>query len=182
MADFYDPEQGVFRDAGPQAEPLVVAVRTIADQPLPSGTSLACDLLLRLGDLEGKRHYVEAVGGLLGRHARLMRQSAAACGALLSAALRYLLRPRECVIVGAGLSGAEQLIEALDEFYLPHLIRAGVAGEEAGELAGQFPLLQGKVAADACATAYLCAEGACQQPVQGPDALREQLRALLPET
>ncbi len=182
MAEFYEPGTGVFRDVGPRGEQLVVPVRGVSDQPLPSGTSVACDLLLRLGDLQQKGDYVDAVQGLLERHAEPMRKNSTACGALLSAALRYLLKPHEFVMVGVGLSGAEPLVEALDEFYLPNLIRAGVSGEDAGELAEQFPLLKGKVAADACATAYLCADGACREPVREPDALKAQLRALLPET
>ena len=182
MEDFYEGENGAFLDVRPGGEDLLVPVRAVSDQPLPSGTSVACDLLLRLGDLEQRPDYVEAVRGLLERHADTMHHSATGCGTLLSAALRYLLKPREFVMVGVGLSGAEQLTEALDEFYLPNLVRAGVAGEDAGELAEEFPLLKGKVAAGDCATAYLCAEGACREPVQEPDALRAQLRALLPET
>ncbi len=182
MEDFYEPEEGVFRDVRPGGEDLLVPVRAVSDQPLPSGTSVACDLLLRLGDLEQKPDYVKAVGSLLERHADTMHGGATGCGALLSATLRYLLKPREFVMVGIGLNGAEQLTEALDEFYLPNLVRAGVAGEDAGKLAGQFPLLKGKVAAGDSATAYLCADGACREPVQEPDALRAQLRALLPET
>ena len=181
MAEFYEPQEGVFRDVGRRGEELLVPVQGVSDQPLPSGSSVACDLLLRLGDLQQKGDYVDAVEGLLEHYADLMRKSATACGALLSAALRYLLKPREFVMVGTGLTGAGPLIEALDEFYLPNLVRAGVAGEDAGELAAEFPLLKDKVAAGACATAYLCAEGSCREPVQEPDALRAQLRALLPE-
>ena len=182
MADFWDPGEGLFRDVGPQGEQLVAPVRSAADQPLPSGNAVACDLFLRLGDLLENSDYVRAAKRVLERHAGLMKESAGGHGAMLSAALRYLLRPREFVIVGVGLHGAGELVEALDEFYLPNLVRAGATDEEAAALAEEVPLLKGKVAADGRATAYLCAEGACQAPVQEPDALRNQLRALLPKT
>jgi uncharacterized protein YyaL (SSP411 family) len=182
MADFYEPAEGAFQDAGPRGEQLVAPVRAVSDQPLPSGSSMACDVLLRLGDLQEDRDRLHAVERVLARHATLMRESAGSCSGLLSAALRYLLRPREFVIVGLGLPGAGPLIESLDEFYLPNLARMGAASEDVAALATEFPLLEGKAASDACATAYLCSEGACREPVQQPEKLREQLRALLPGT
>ena len=186
MTDFWDPADGVFHDVGPQGEQLITPVRAATDQPVPCGSSLACDLLLRLGDVLDKRDYVQAAERLLQRHAGQMGKTAGSRGAMLSAALRYLLKPREFVIVGTGLHEAGELVSALDEFYLPNLVRAGAAADltagDAEALAEEVPLLKGKLSADGRATAYVCAAGACQKPVREPDELREQLRALLPKT
>ena len=114
-----------------------------------------------------------------------MQEQAGSHGAMLSAALRYLLKPHEFVIVGVGLDEAAGLIEALDEFYLPNLVRAGaaadLAGTDARALTEEVPLLKGKLPALGGAVAYVCSAGACREPVQEPDALRAQLRALLPK-
>jgi len=180
MEDFWLPDQGVFLDVSPQGEELVTPVRSIGDQPVPSGGAVACDLLLRLGHLEGRDDYVSAAERLLEGHSPIMCRNAAACGALLSAALRHLLPPRESVIVGLELEGAEQLVEALDAFYLPNLVRMGATNAEARQLAGKFPLLDGKEASDGRPTAYLCSAGTCRVPARGPEEFRRQLRALLP--
>jgi hypothetical protein len=186
MAEFWDPADGAFHDVGPRGEQLIATVRAATDQPLPAGSSVACDLLLRLGDLLDNKDYVHAAERLLERHARAMQEQAGSHGAMLSAALRYLLKPREFVIVGVGLDEAAELVEALDEFYLPNMVRAGaaadLAGTDARTLTEEVPLLKGKLPALGGAVAYVCSAGACREPAQEPDALRAQLRALLPKT
>ena len=52
--------------------------------------------------------------------------------------------------------------------YRPHVVLAG--GEGAG-----VPLLEGRVAVDGRAAAYVCEHFACQTPVTEPDALAAAL-------
>ncbi|MHC4789038.1 MAG: thioredoxin domain-containing protein [Planctomycetota bacterium] len=177
---YWDEESGLFEEVGAQNEQMVAPVRTASDEPLPSGSSVACEVLLRLGALSEGGRFGELAGSLLRTSAALMRQSPMGTGRMLSAALRYLSEPQEFVIVGLQGEGAEALRAVVDRFYLPHLVRLAAEPAQAEDLAGQFPLLRGKQAVDGRPTAFLCSGGACRQPVQDPHRLEEQLQALSP--
>ena len=52
LADFWDAESQLFYDTSHDAEKLVSRPRDPTDNATPSGTSLAVDLLLRLGNYD----------------------------------------------------------------------------------------------------------------------------------
>jgi uncharacterized protein YyaL (SSP411 family) len=181
VEDYWDQEAGLFSEAGTRNEQLVAPLRTAADQPVPSGNSVACHALLRLAALGGADRYLEVARRLLEGSLALMQQSPLGTGHMLSAALRYLSEPREFVIVGLDGRQAEALLATVDKFYLPHMVRMGVRLQEAAELCGEMPLLGGKEAIEGRPTAYLCSGGTCRRPVQEPSELRRQLESLVPE-
>ena len=179
VRDHWDEKAGTFNEAGRANEKLIAAVRTVNDQPLPSGCSAACHVLLRLGALCDERAYVETAGRALRTACGHMEQNPLSTAHMLSAALRTLSDPREFVIVGLESAAAGPLRAVVDEFYLPHLVRAGADSNQATELSAEIPLLEGKAAGDK-PTAYVCSGGACKEPVQDPVDLRKQLASLLP--
>jgi hypothetical protein len=180
VKDYWDEKAGTFNEVGSANEKLLARVRTLNDQPLPSGCSAACHVLLRLGALCGEQAYVEKVERALRAARGLMEQSPVSTAHMLSAALRTLSASREFVIVGLENGAAGPLRALVDEFYLPHLARAGADSNQAAKLSAEIPLLEGKEAAGGRPTAYVCSGGACSEPVQDPVDLRRQLASLLP--
>jgi hypothetical protein len=178
VRDYWDEEDGIFEAAGARNEDLIAPVRSVSDQPAPSGCSLACHALLRLGSLTGEDGQARIVERVLNSLLSLMEQTPQGTAHLLSAALRSLWEPREFVLVGLEGAAAGDMLAALDEFYLPHLTRAGCEAGRAAELSVAVPLLEGKEARDGRPTAYVCSRGACREPVQEPEALRAQLREI----
>ncbi|MHC4593179.1 MAG: thioredoxin domain-containing protein, partial [Planctomycetota bacterium] len=181
VEDYWDAEVGLFDEVGARNERLVAPVRTASDQPVPSGSSAACDALLRLFSLGGPEEYGEIAGRVLEGSLALMQQSALGTGRMLSAALRYLSEARELVIVGLEGAGARSLRATADEFCLPHLVRVGARSAEVLALSDEIPLLQGKQAVDGKPTAFLCSGGTCREPAREPQELRRQLESLRPK-
>jgi uncharacterized protein YyaL (SSP411 family) len=181
VEDYWDAEAGLFNEVGARNERLVAPVRTASDQPVPSGSSAACDALLRLFSLGGAEEYGEIAGRVLEASLALMQQSALGTAHMLSGALRYLSEPRELVVVGLKGAGARSLRAAADEFCLPHLVRVGATSEEVLALSDEIPLLQGKQTVEGKATAFLCSGGACREPAREPEELRRQLESLRPK-
>jgi len=186
IEEFWDEEGGGFFYTGRSGEQLIVRNKDFLDNAMPSGNSVAAELLLRLSVLLGEESYRRRATSVL----RLVRESAArypsAFGYALGAADFYLSTPKEIVVVepgGAGSAGGRgsaagpgELLGVVWSRYLPNkvLVRASEDDERA---AGLVPLLQGRRAEGGRATAYVCENYVCLRPVK----TAEELAALLVE-
>ncbi len=170
---FWDRATGQFYDTGSDHEQLVVRPRDISDNAIPSGSSAACAVLLRLaiytGDSEMHRVATESL-----RSAReLMVRVPAGAGHWLSTLDFYLGTTREVVIVGEPDDTATQaLLREVYRHYLPNRVVMGVSGN--GDLA-KLPLAEARKSIDGASTAYVCENYACMMPTTDPAILAEQL-------
>jgi uncharacterized protein YyaL (SSP411 family) len=173
LARFWDDEAKALFDTALDAESLVTRPREVTDNATPSGTSLAIELLLKLGDLFGAAAYSERARYLLETEAEPMARYPTAFGHALGAADLAVRGAIEVAIVGdpsdvhfAGLA------EVAASRYLPSLVLAG--GRETAGIA----LLEGREAK--APTAYVCRSYACDAPTSDVGLLAEQLDALVP--
>ena len=178
--EFWDDAEGGFFYTSTNGERLIVRNKDFMDNATPAGNSVAAELLQRLALLTENQEY--------GRKAvtvfRLLRDQMArypsAFGYLLGALDFYLSTPKEIVVVGQ--SDADDSLALLREVwkrYLPNkVIVQSEADEEAGEeAAGVVPLLRERTALGGRATAYVCENYSCLQPVTTPAELAAQLDA-----
>ena len=170
---FWDRATGQFYDTGSDHEQLVVRPRDVSDNAIPSGSSAACAVLLRLavytGDADTQRIAVESL-----RSAReLIVRVPAGAGHWLSALDFYLSSPREVVLTGEPQGAATRaLLAEVYRHYLPNRVVMGVSGN--GALA-DLPLAEARESIDGAPTAYVCENYACQMPTTDPAVLAEQL-------
>jgi uncharacterized protein YyaL (SSP411 family) len=173
--EFWDGAEGGFFYTSTKGEHLIVRNKDFMDNATPAGNSVAAELLLRLALLTENQEY--------GRKAvtvfRLLRDQMArypsAFGYLLGALDFYLSTPKEIVIVGQ--TGADDSLALLREVwkrYLPNKVVAQSA-ENDEAAAGVVPLLRERPAHDGRATAYVCENYSCLQPVTTPAELSAQL-------
>lgn len=106
-----------------------------------------------------------------------LRRYPSAFGYALGALDFYLSKPKEIVIVRAGRGegeGAGALAREVWKRYLPNKVVAQAAeGDE--EAARLVPLLSEREARGGAATAYVCENYSCKQPVTSPGELAAQL-------
>jgi uncharacterized protein len=172
---FGDPEGGGFFQTGSDAEALVVRPRELIDNAVPSGSSVAAEVLLRLSHLTGSPAYEEAALGSL----RLVQQAAAraptAFGHALCAMELAVSRVREVAIVGRLASpDTRAMLDQVWRRFQPNRVLA-LADPDDPAAAAEVPLLAGREAVDGKATAYVCEHFACRLPVTDPGALAAQL-------
>jgi len=168
---FWDDGIGAFFDTARDAEPLITRPRDVTDNAIPSGTSLAVDLLMTLSeitrDTEMRRRgtfVLESLGTPLIRYS-------SAFGHLLGAADMATNGAVEVAIVGnRDDSDFRALQREVADRYVPSLVLAGGNGTAAG-----IGLLEGREARDGHATAYVCRSYACEEPVSDPALLAAQL-------
>ena len=169
---FWDDATGSFYDTARDHEELVARPREATDNAIPSGTSLAVELLLRMAELfddDSMRNHAIAVLETL---AEPMARYATAFGHLLGAADLAVHGAIQVALVGdPETEGFRGLGRELSRRYLPTLVLAGGPSDEGAGIA----LLEDRPAVGGQPTAYVCRRYSCQLPITDADALGEEL-------
>jgi len=173
MELFWSDEAQAFFDTASDAETLVTRPRDVTDNAIPSGSSLAIELLLVLGDLFDEPEYEERARYMLETIAEPMARYPTAFGHALGAADMVVRGAVEVVIAGDAASAEfGALSESVARQYVPSLVLAGGRGKAARGIA----LLEGRERDEP--TAYVCRHRSCDAPTSDASELDAQLRAL----
>jgi uncharacterized protein len=165
IAAFWDASEKTFYDTAGDHEQLIVRPRDVADNALPSGTSLACDLLARLGILMADDEFRRIASVVVDALAQPMARHPLAFGHLLGVADMLVNGSTEIAIVGSpGKADFEALNRAAGRSFYPGLLVAGGSDES-------IPLLAGRTTVDGAAAAYVCRSFVCDRPVTRPGDL-----------
>ena len=169
---FWDDEVGAFFDTASDHEELLTRPRDITDNATPSGTSLAIELLLRLGDVLGDSDMLRRANAVLGTIAEPMARHPLAFGHALMAADVAVFGAVEVALVGEPqTAGFRALTRAVGSRYVPSLVLAGGLAEQSEGIA----LLKHRERRDGKPTAYLCRGSVCDEPTVDPEKLIAQL-------
>ena len=173
---FWDDDIGAFYDTASDHETLITRPRDVTDNAVPSGTSLALELLARCAELfhdaDARRRATYVVETLAPSIARYP----SAFGHLLGTADMLVNGAVEMAFVGEVASpDFSALVRAGAERYIPSLVVAGGAPRDDDSIA----LLTGRTAHGGRATAYVCRNYACEEPSRNPEQLAGQLDRLL---
>jgi uncharacterized protein YyaL (SSP411 family) len=171
---FWDDGAQALFDTASDAESLVTRPRDVTDNATPSGTSLAIELLLKLGDLFAIGRYSERARYLLETVAEPMARYPTAFGHALGAADFAVRGAVEVAIAGDPLDDRfHALACVVAERYLPSLVLAGGDGQHAEGIA----LLEGRGREEPMA--YVCRAYACDAPTSDASVLAAQLEAIV---
>jgi uncharacterized protein YyaL (SSP411 family) len=172
LARFWNEEKGLFYDTASDAEPLVVRPREVTDNAVPSGNSLAVELLLRAARLFDEPAWRIVAERVLAHEGPAVARWPTAFGHLLAQVEEVLADPIEVVVVGDRqdpMTGA--LLHAALRPFIPEAVVTGIAPDEAVHL----PLHEGKTAHVGRPAAYICRGRACMEPVTDPHELAAAL-------
>src|ERR1700737_598468 len=172
LTAFWDAVEAAFFDTAADQERLVVRPQDVTDNAVPSGTSMAVDVLLRAGMLLGEDAWVVIARSTLERLAPTAAKAPLAFGRLLAALDFELGRPVELAVIGAPADPqARPLLDVARRRYLPNRLLAMAAdGDGHG-----IPLLADRHQLNGAVTAYLCEGFVCQSPTTDPAELEQQL-------
>ena len=169
QAQFADGDGGGFFQTGMAHEQLVVRRKDFIDNAIPSGNSMAAELLLRLAKLTGNDAYRSEAARIFQIMAAAMAQQPTGFGRMLTA-LDDLVGPSQEIAVVGSLADArtQLLLQEVRRHYLPHSVVA--LKEPDGE--SPLPLLEGRSLVEGQPAAYVCENYACRLPVTSMEALR----------
>jgi uncharacterized protein YyaL (SSP411 family) len=177
MSLFWDEGSGVFYDTGSDAEVLIVRPREVQDNASPSGSSLMCELLLKLSAVVGNQAYRKRGEAVLRANLGVAVRFPLAVGHLLVAAGFAADDPVEIVIVGSlGHPATRALVESAQGVYLPHRVIA--VGDPSNAIGRPLsPLLADRPLRGRKSAAYVCRRRTCLPPVTDADSLARLLAA-----
>ncbi len=171
---FWDEQSGLLFDSGRDQPALVTRPRDLSDNAVPSGSSAATVLLLRLAALTGDERYRARAEHVLRQAAPMLSRFPLGFGRMLCALDLALGPTRELAIIGPPDHPATAaLLAEARAAYRPRLVIARAAPGD--PVAEHSPLLACRDMIDGQPTAYLCERFACQLPATTPAALRAQL-------
>jgi len=167
---FWDEQLGAFFDTPRDAEALITRPRDATDNAMPSGTSMAVDLLLSLAELLSDAEMKRRATFVLETLATPLMRYPSAFGHLLGAADMAVNGAVEVAIAGVPAEKTfKSLLHELARHYVPSLVLA--AGSDESGIA----LMQGRSTARGKATAYVCRSYACEEPATDAALLASQL-------
>jgi uncharacterized protein YyaL (SSP411 family) len=174
---FWDEEVGGFYDTGIDHERLIVRPRNLFDNAVPSGSSVAIEMLLRLGVLTGQAEYGARALAALRPMGDLLSRYPAGFGRFLCA-LDFSIGPVvEVALLGPSAESLRPMAAEVFGRFLPNRVVAGIVDGGSDE---DLPLLAGRAPIDAKPTAFVCRNYACELPVTDVDALARQLESGAP--
>jgi uncharacterized protein len=171
VVQWFGDAGGGFFDTASDHEALITRPRDPTDNATPSGTSLAAELLARLGELLGDEGMRRRAARVVETWAEPMKRYPSAFGHMLCVADMLVEGAVELALVGDVRSPDFKALErAAAERYVPSLVVAGGDGREDG-----VALLAGREMREGRATAYVCRHYTCDEPVVDAGALVRQL-------
>jgi uncharacterized protein YyaL (SSP411 family) len=168
---FWDEQLGAFFDTPRDAEALITRPRDVTDNAMPSGTSMAVELLLVLSELCHDADMKRRASFILETVATPMIRYPSAFGHMLGAADMAVNGAVEVAIAGVP---AEKTFQALrhevSTHFIPSLVLAGGSGTNG------IALMEGRSTTKGKAIAYVCRSYACEEPATTPQLLSSQLQ------
>ena len=177
IEEFWDEAERVFFDSGRHHEALFIRPRDVSDNVMPSGSSHATQVLLRLAAVTGKRDYAQLATAGLHSMRSMMLEYPAGTANWLCATDFYLSTPKEIAIIGPREDvGTQALLSAVYARFLPNKVLVGLDPTQREQVEG-IPLLEERGMLGGRSTAYVCQNYTCLQPVAEPEELSRQLGA-----
>ncbi|NLI13239.1 MAG: thioredoxin domain-containing protein [Peptococcaceae bacterium] len=174
---FWDKENGGFFFYGEDAERLIARPKEIYDGALPSGNSAALHNLLRLARLTGNTELLEMADKQIAAFAGEISKHPWGYTHFLSGIDLMLGPAREIVIAGkSGEADTEAMLSAVRRAFIPETAAVfHPAGESGKGIEKAAPFVKEQLPVNGKATAYICQNYACREPVTDPEELARLL-------
>jgi uncharacterized protein YyaL (SSP411 family) len=164
---FGDVAGGGFFDTASDTDHVLVRMKGVHDGAIPSGNSIACLCLLKLGKISADAELIRAGERCLASWMGVVEEQPLASIQMVNA-LDFFLGPDvDITLVGDREEpGVGELLRVIHRHYIPNLVLR--FQDEGG--GGAYGMIGGRP------TAHVCATGACHPPVNDATGLEQLLR------
>ncbi len=170
---FWDDTGGGFFYTGRDHETLIVRSKNPFDNATPSGNSTGAMALMRLGALLEREDWWDRAAQILRLFGRHIREIPSGFGNMVCALDLCLQKPLEVAVLGPReRADTAALLNVINRTWRPHVVLCGGGGDAASDA---IPLLKNRGMIDGRATAYVCRNFVCSEPVTDAEALENLL-------
>jgi uncharacterized protein YyaL (SSP411 family) len=174
---FLSPDGRGYLATAADVETVVARARPDHDGAEPCGNSLAAHNLVRLAGLTGHPHWRQAAEQQLQAFEPLLVSRPGSLAEFLLA-LDAHASQRQIVLIapaGEGLAPLQPFLAAVRTRWLPDVAVIAVNEGDISGLLEILPILEGRIAMQNVATAYVCRDSACELPTTDLEAFVRQL-------
>jgi uncharacterized protein len=173
---FLDPVSGVYFQVAKDQEAPLLRGRSLYDQTLPSGSSMAARVCLKLHRLTDADRYRERALTILRVLQDQARETPWAFAHLLSVQILSLIPPVDLTLVGApGDPAIQEMLQAAYRIFLPERRLLLKNPADAAALEAVAPAARPYSSLDGAPVAYLCHHFTCLPGIREGDELARQL-------
>ena len=179
LKHFWDDENGGLFLYGDDGEQLIVRPKEIYDGATPSANSQTAINLIRLSRITGDSKYADYAKRIFESFGETVNRYPLGYTHLMSAVL-YAESPWEEIVIAGKPEKKDtiDMIDAVHSIYLPFgvSILNPITQSERESVERIIPCIRGRTMIDDKATAYVCRDFACQNPVTDIDKLIDLIR------
>jgi uncharacterized protein len=179
---FWDDESGGWFSTTGKDPSVLLRIKEDYDGAEPTASSVSALNLLVLSHLVEDPRWPDRIDRSLKLFGKRLEQSGRAVPMMAAALSTYIAGIQQVVIVEPPTDGEagdrpSALERVVAEHYLPFAITVRVVSDRRTALAGSLPFITAMQPVDAAATAYVCRNFTCRQPVTSTEGLRQELRS-----
>jgi uncharacterized protein YyaL (SSP411 family) len=176
-ARFWDPEQGGWFSTTGRDPSVLLRLKEDYDGAEPSASAVAVLNLLTLAHLTGDADARSRAERTLGRYGERAGRAARVIPMMLAGLSTYHAGASQVVVLGTD-EEARPLAAELARHYLPFAVVIPVhPGPQQDAIAKLLPFAGAMRPVEGKATAFVCRDFTCREPVTAPEALADQLAA-----
>ena len=173
---FLDRDAGLYYLVGRDQEAILMRSKSLFDQTLPSGSSMAARVCLKLYRFTGTERYRERALGILRALQTQARENPWGYAHLLTVQALYLLPPVDLTLVGdPGDPRTQALLQTVYRVFLPERRLLLKNPAEAAALEALVPAAGAYRSPDDTPVAHLCHHFTCLPGIQDPKELAQEL-------
>jgi uncharacterized protein len=179
---FLDPADGAYFYVARDQEAALVRSKSLHDQSVPAGNSLAARLFWRLGRLTEKESHQTRFQAILRRCRSQAAENPWGFAHYLTVAGLSLMPPLDLTLVGdPGDSRMQALLSEINRRFLPERRLALKNPQDVARVEGLIPATKDYAQVATGPVAYLCLQFTCQPPTGDPQELAAKLGELKPQ-
>ena len=159
---FWDKSNNSFFFTSDTHEELIIRPKSNYDLSMPSGNSVAANVLLRLYHVSQNKKFLLICNNILENHARLASENPFAFGYLLNVLYLYTKSPTEITILNDKNS---ELITKLNRKFIPESIMILLKNHDELNSLSEYPFFSGKKFDQSQTSIFVCKNSTCSLPL-----------------
>lgn len=169
---FWDSKSNSFYMTADDHEKLIIRPKSNYDLSLPSGNSVAANLLLRLFHLTHDKKFLDVSTKIMESQAQTAAENPFGFGHLLNTIFMYLQKPREITVLN---SLNKEIMGSLTKRFLPESILVTIKNDNQLSNLSTLPFFNGKKFQNEKTIVFVCKDFTCSLPLESLEEIDKHL-------